>query len=420
MRILSFSYFLPYQGVPHAGGEYYLRHVEALLRQGHEVTLVAPATPANVAATSPAGAAVLLVPELRTAWTRAADAIAAQLRHAVLPPRFTTAVLRDGAVFAAVKRADLLEFQWVPSAALRGPLLRRTGAAPASACVAHDVVVQSLRRQAGQPGLGPARRTLRHLRALVGRVEERRALRGMDLVLTFSEKDRALLRAYGVEAQVVDPPLAGPDFEPRAEHEADGSRLLFVGAFDRIENSDAADWLLEEIWPRIRADRPEVRLELVGAHPTAAMRRAAAAADGVSVSGYVEDLGPHYASADLAVVPLRLGAGVKFKVVTAMLSGVPVVTTSVGAEGISDRPEDVFVAVEDEADAFVGAVLGHLRDRAPGTARAAAARAAAADRYGSDEFERRLDAAYRAVVASGTRRAGRAARPLRLQDQEHR
>ncbi len=373
LRIVSFSYFLPYEGVPHAGGEYYLRHVEALVRQGHEVTLVAPATPANLAASPPARARVLLVPEVRTLRTRFADAVAAQLRHAVLPPRFTTAVVRDGGVLAAVERADLLEFQWVPSAGLRAPLLRRTGAATATACVAHAVLGPSLRRQARQPGLAPARRTLRRIRAVLGRIEERRVLRGMDLVLTFSDKDRALLQAYGVDAEVVDPPLASSDPEQPPEAGAHGSRLLFVGAFDRIENSDAADWLLAEIWPRIRADRPEARLDLVGAHPTPAMRRAAAASDGVSVSGYVEDLAPYYASADLAVVPLRLGAGVKFKVVTAMLRGVPVVTTSVGAEGISERPQAGCVAVEDDADAFAGAVVRHRRDRAPGTARAAAA-----------------------------------------------
>jgi glycosyltransferase involved in cell wall biosynthesis len=398
MRVVGFSWFVPFDGVPHAGGVYLLRHVEALLAAGHRVTLVAPATTENRAAVPPVGTEVVLVEEQEADRSGTGGRIASLLRPTVLPARFARAVLEDDRVLAAVRGADLLEYQYVEASALHRPLVGRTRSAAPAVCVAHDVVSQSLLRLAQQPGLDLRSRVVRRLRARLGRRAERRQLRTMDLVLVFSEKDARLLARSGVDARVLLPPLA--DDRPPGPRTPVDERILFVGAFDRGENQDAAAWLLADIWPAVAAAHPGATLELVGANPTAAMRAAGESDPAISVTGYVDDIGPSYAAAALVVVPLRTGAGVKFKVVAAMLEEVPVVTTTVGAEGIADASAGLFVAVEDDAQRFASAVIGFLDDPGSGRRRATAARAYAAERYGRERFRVELDSAYRGLVAA--------------------
>ena len=110
--------------------------------------------------------------------------------------------------------------------------------------------------------------------------------------------------------------------------------LLFVAGFAHPPNVDAAIWLVSEVLPLVREQVPDVQLWLVGANPTAEVL--ALADKGVHVTGYVTDdqLQAFYEAARVAVVPLRFGAGVKSKVVEALKCGLPLVTTSVGAQGL--------------------------------------------------------------------------------------
>lgn len=409
MRVLSFSHALPYEGVPYAGGEYYLRHVRALVESGHQVTIVAPATAANVGVRVPEGIEVVLIEEWTDLATRGAGAVVRLFRYAVQSPAFARAVIADSRVHDLVRRSDLLEYQWVAVSSIHRRLLRRCGVQRPAVCVAHDVVAQSMQRWADQPGASRARRLLRRVRVPIARRDEGRQLRALDLVLTFSDKDVRLLEAYGVRAELINPPLAAQaDARPAVNRTSMSPRLLFVGAFDRLENVDAVEWLLADIWPSVRRTIPDARLSIVGARPTAAMLQAAQQDDRIEVTGYVADLAAVYEAATLAVVPLRLGAGVKFKVVTALLEGLPVVTTSVGAEGIPGRRDELFVAVEDRAEPFARAVIDHLLDPARGTLIARTARQSAAARYGWSAFRARLEGLYAGVVSSFSARAARA------------
>jgi len=127
-------------------------------------------------------------------------------------------------------------------------------------------------------------------------------------------------------------------FAPR-QAAARGHKILFVAGFGHAPNIDAAAWLANEIMPRIRARIPDAELYLVGSNPTPEI--VALAGRSVHVTGWVsaEDLAAHYADARAAVVPLRFGAGVKLKVVEALVEGVPLVTTPVGAQGLPDLAE---------------------------------------------------------------------------------
>lgn len=138
------------------------------------------------------------------------------------------------------------------------------------------------------------------------------------------------------------------------------SNLLFVAGFGHPPNVDAAFWLVNEIMPSVWATRPEVKLYLVGSNPTPEVR--ALETEQVVVTGYVDDaaLAEYYRSSRVAVVPLRYGAGIKNKVVEALQQGIPLVTTSTGAQGLAELER-----VSDVADAAVEiskAILGLLSD----------------------------------------------------------
>ncbi|WP_255682820.1 glycosyltransferase [Dyella sp. 2HG41-7] len=124
--------------------------------------------------------------------------------------------------------------------------------------------------------------------------------------------------------------------------------LLFVAGFGHPPNEDAAAWLVESIFPLVRQSHPSVRLYLVGSNPTERVR--SLESDHVIVTGYVEDkvLQDFYKHCRVAVVPLRFGAGIKSKVVEALQRGVPLVTTSVGAQGLHGIQE-VARIVDDES-----------------------------------------------------------------------
>ncbi|MBT2117223.1 glycosyltransferase [Dyella sp. LX-66] len=134
--------------------------------------------------------------------------------------------------------------------------------------------------------------------------------------------------------------------------------ILFVAGFGHPPNEDAAVWLVEEILPKVLARVPEVRLYLVGSNPTARVEALSRA--GVVVTGFVDDeaLQDFYNRSRVAVVPLRFGAGVKSKVVEALQQGLPLVTTAIGAQGLSGLERVARIA--DDADGIAAALVDLL------------------------------------------------------------
>ncbi|MBS0381180.1 MAG: glycosyltransferase [Proteobacteria bacterium] len=167
---------------------------------------------------------------------------------------------------------------------------------------------------------------------------------------------------------------AGSSFKQRAD-------VLFVAGFAHPPNVDAAVWLVERIFPRVRERLPYTRLHLVGSNPTDAVK--ALACEHVLVAGYVCDaaLQDYYARSRVAVVPLRFGAGVKSKVVEALQQGLPLVTTHVGAQGLDGV--DKIVRVADDEAAIADAVVELLMDES-----AWLACSAASARYAEARFSR--------------------------------
>jgi glycosyltransferase involved in cell wall biosynthesis len=189
---------------------------------------------------------------------------------------------------------------------------------------------------------------------------EARACARSRRTVAVSESDRAALAAAAPSAHVRAVPT-GVDtsyFAPQAVRQRPLS-LVFSGAMDWYPNEDGILRFIETTLPLIRREEPGVSLTVVGRNPTAQLQAAAAAA-GVRVTGTVEDVRPSIAEAEVYVVPLRIGGGTRLKIFEALAMGKPVVSSSVGAEGLP-LASGRHLILADEPAAFAGAVLSLLR-----------------------------------------------------------
>lgn len=180
-----------------------------------------------------------------------------------------------------------------------------------------------------------------------------------DEVLVVSPVEKEILEQYGFKNKVsVIPnihslPECDTPFEQR-------EGLMFIGGFTHLPNEDAVIWFVERILPLIRKQLPTVSFSIVGSNPTRKVKALASAT--VTVTGYVPDVDPYFAKARVFVSPLRYGAGLKGKLGQSFAYGLPVVTTSIGAEGFAlCNGRDAFVA--DAEEEFAEKVLKVYQDR---------------------------------------------------------
>jgi glycosyltransferase involved in cell wall biosynthesis len=121
--------------------------------------------------------------------------------------------------------------------------------------------------------------------------------------------------------------------------------LLFLGAMDWRPNIDGLHWFASQVLPFIRARRPDCSLQVVGRNPAADIRELARSDKRVHVTGTVDDVRPYLWKSAVSIVPLRIGGGTRLKIYEAMAAKIPVVSTSVGAEGLDVRDgENIFIA----------------------------------------------------------------------------
>ena len=160
-----------------------------------------------------------------------------------------------------------------------------------------------------------------------------------------SERERQVLLARVPQARIAVVGN-GVDCEFFGEGPSETSErrdVLFMGRMDYHANIDAALFFVREVWPLVRRLRPELRLVIVGAQPpkqVLALRQ-----PDITVTGTVDDVRPFYRSAMVSVVPLRVGGGTRLKVLEAMAAGTPVVSTSLGAEGLAITDgKDILIA----------------------------------------------------------------------------
>ncbi len=223
---------------------------------------------------------------------------------------------------------------------------------------------------------------------------ERHVLKRHRHIVVVSSDDEKFVRRHSPQADIAFIPN-GVDTEyfAPAKLQPDHTTLLFVGGFEYGPNVDAFHYFHQEIFPLVRAYRPDIRFIAVGRNPSESIKAVAIRDPQVTVTGTVDDVRPYYAQSTLVVTPLRIGGGTKLKLLEAFAMGVPVVSTSVGCEGTEARDGE-HLRVADSPKTFAESVLWLLDHRTEALAIAERARTLVVSCYEwrslSSEFERYL------------------------------
>lgn len=189
------------------------------------------------------------------------------------------------------------------------------------------------------------------------RIIEKRALKHSDMVCVCSELDASRLRFLNTASAVHVVPNSYPNLSPlELKGESSVTRILFLGALNYAPNEDAIVYFCNQILPIIRdAHSFDIDITIVGRKPSKSVL-ALSRYPGVNVVGEVDDVRPYYNQADFVISPIRNGGGTRIKILEALALGRPVVSTSIGAEGLNLR-DGVEVLIADTSDGFARACL---------------------------------------------------------------
>ncbi|HPF71164.1 MAG TPA: glycosyltransferase family 4 protein [Candidatus Krumholzibacteria bacterium] len=377
MNVMVLTPYLPHARVGHGGGTAVRDLVRALARS-HRVRVVAlmrPGEQARLDDVRALGAELNVIPYLDgtargpelAALVAARGAAWVRSRRSGYPAyvqKYRTGDLARRVVAAARDfRPDAIQVEYLQMALLARDLRRwRDRESPATRLVLNSHELGSVPRERRAAAAGTAgERRREEAEAARWRRLQVDATAWADTTLCVTPGDHALYAAMGgrnlrIMPLGMDTATVAPVWTP-----APGAppRFLFVASWGHRPNVLAAGLLLDRVWPRVRAARPDAQLVLAGRGSDGFL--AARPADGVTALGFVDDLAPLYREATLVAAPLAEGGGIKIKILEAMARGVPVVTTTVGAEGITDG-DDAAAVIAPPDERFADAMLATATD----------------------------------------------------------
>jgi O-antigen biosynthesis protein len=293
-----------------------------------------------------------------------------------------------------LKQIDVLQLEYTPLAQYRGSFRRIV-----TALFEHDVYFQSIGRGLGHMvGVaGEAKARIEYLRALR---YELRALPAFDQVQVCTPQNRRYLLSFlpGLAPKLHAGLRAGIDAN-NYRFRTDGREpltMLFLGSFRHDPNRVAVDWFVRDVLPLILVRCPEARLAIAGSDPPPAHTYADTAGH-LEMLGYVDDVRGPLERYAVFVCPILSGSGIRVKLLEAFAAGIPVVSTTLGAEGLAERDGE-FCALSDSATGFAERVLKLFEDRAMCAAMAARARAEVEAHWDMATITRKLVAGYGDLV----------------------
>jgi GT2 family glycosyltransferase/glycosyltransferase involved in cell wall biosynthesis len=216
---------------------------------------------------------------------------------------------------------------------------------PYKTILEHDVAFQSYERKARNASLPSKLFFYLEFRRL--KSWELKALQRFDRILTLSVKDQSLLKKCKPESMVdVIPPYFEAEFgKPNLDSiQKEPFSLLFWGAMDRSENEEAVLWFEKEVFRTLLNTFPQSKLYIVGNKPGSKIKNLKS--ENIEVTGFVENPIDYFNKAQVAIVPLKYGAGIKIKSLECMYYGLPVLATEVGAEGIDADTEEGLIITD--------------------------------------------------------------------------
>lgn len=231
---------------------------------------------------------------------------------------------------------------------------------------------------------------------------ERWIMRHCDAVIAVSEDDLASLERLGAQTPIAVVPngVDTDHFNRAALTQAHSGQvsfsrptLVFSGTLDYRPNVDAVTWFAEEVLPLVRARQPNIEFLVVGKRPAPAICRLAEA-HVLTLTGEVADARPFMAAAAAYVVPMRIGGGVRLKLLEALALTVPVVSTSMGAEGVLELHNEQHCLIADQPQAFADATVRLINDAMLAQRLGKAGRALVRSGYDWRTIIPRLEAVY--------------------------
>lgn len=206
----------------------------------------------------------------------------------------------------------------------------------------------------------PIKRSLLQLEYNKLKAYETATCRSFDLVLTVSENDKTRLENLGIE-QVKCIPIGLDTKQYKLLQTCrEAQNIIFLGTMYWPPNVDAVRWFHQNIWPQILKTIPGATFTVIGKRPPRSIRRLASK-PGVTILGYLPDPIPRLKDGAVFIVPLRIAGGMRVKILTAMAWGLPVVSTSIGAEGITcSTNKNILLA--DDPETFSQAVIHLLQN----------------------------------------------------------
>jgi sugar transferase (PEP-CTERM/EpsH1 system associated) len=229
---------------------------------------------------------------------------------------------------------------------------------------------------------------------------EKRALREFDAHIVVSQRDEQRLLDLNSDARIfVIENGVDTDFysDPEAGDKSLRHRIVFVGSMDYHANIDGAVNFAREVWSHLRERRPDLVFTIVGKDPAPEVRELAQL-PGIEVTGTVDDVRPFYREAIAAVVPLNVGGGSRLKILEAMAAGVPVVSTTLGAEGL-EVEHDQNILIADTNEQLGEAINSVVENQARRNRLTAAGLALVSGRYDWSRLGASLFSAYEKLVA---------------------
>ena len=228
---------------------------------------------------------------------------------------------------------------------------------------------------------------------------EQQSLKRYDSVIAVSGRDRGVL-AQRYQLSVAEAIDTGVDLDYFAVHPPgsepdpghDGGTLVFVATMSWPANVEGIHFLLDEVFPRLLAARPGVRAVIIGRDPPLSLsQKIRERGLNVTLTGFVDDIRPHVAAANVYVIPLFVGSGTRIKAFEAMAMGRPVVSTTLGIEGLDVTDGQNFLRADD-AQAFTSAILALLADAALRARIAGAARRLMEERFSWSRVAKQFEA----------------------------
>ena len=219
---------------------------------------------------------------------------------------------------------------------------------------------------------------------------ERKVCREARHVIAVSKEDaRQMEEMFGLrDVSSIPTGVDVETFTPREETTRNG--LVFVGSMDWLPNIDGMRFFCDEVLPLIRRERPDCSVAIVGRLPTREIKAMAERDPLIQVTGTVDDVKPYLWKAAVSIVPLRIGGGTRMKIYEAMAARVPVVLTTIGAEGLDIHPPND-IRIADDPASFAQQCLALLNDPAASERQAGAAWDLVANNFGWDSIARQFE-----------------------------